>query len=352
MLGSSRHDLERPPVLDFGIFDHLDSNDLPLGEFFAQRLKLIEQIEAGGFHGYHFAEHHSTPLGLAGSPSVFLAAAFARTTRLRIGPLVYVLPLHHPLRLYEEICMLDHLSAGRLMMGVGRGGALSEHQRMGVEPQEAQARYHEAFAVLMEAFGKDIVNFDGRFFRYRDYLVQQKPVQRPHPPIWYGAPNPDAIGWAAPRAINVVSLGPAARAKAISERYRAEWNALGRDASEIPKIGITRHIVVAASDDEAKQIARRAYPRWAAAIAFLWERAKQDFVLREIYPKDFDALEKIGHGIAGSPETVRHYLKNLEAETGVNYVLCQMTFGDMTFAEAGTSLSLFAREVMPAFKAR
>jgi alkanesulfonate monooxygenase SsuD/methylene tetrahydromethanopterin reductase-like flavin-dependent oxidoreductase (luciferase family) len=338
-------------VLDFGIFDHLDSNGLPLGEFFAQRLRLIAQIEAGGFAGYHFAEHHSTPLGLAGSPSVFLAAAFARTKRLRIGPLVYVLPLHHPLRLYEEICMLDHLSGGRLMMGVGRGGALAEHQRMGVEPQEAQARYHEAFAVLMEAFAKDVVNFDGRFFRYRDYLVQQKPVQRPHPPIWYGAPNPEAIGWAAPRGINVVSLGPASRARAISDRYRAEWNALGRDAREIPKIGITRHIVVAESDAEAEAIAQRAYPRWAAAIAFLWERAGQDFALKNIYPKDFDALQSIGHGIAGSPQTVRRYIEDLQAETGVNYVLCQMMFGDMTSAEAETSLALFARDVIPAFKA-
>lgn len=336
--------------MDFGVFDHLDRNDLPLGQFFEQRLRLIQQIEAGGFYGYHFAEHHSTPLGLAGSPSVFLAAAFARTTRLRIGPLVYVLPLHHPLRLYEEICMLDHLSGGRLMMGVGRGGALVEHQRMGVEPAEAQACYHEAFAVLMEAFAKDVVNFDGKFFRYQDYLVQQKPVQRPHPPIWYGAPNPEAIGWAAPRAINVVSLGPAARAKAISDRYRAEWDALGRNASDLPRIGVTRHIVVAETDAEAKRIAGRAYPRWSSAIAFLWERANQDFVLKQIYPKDFDTLEKIGHGVAGSPATVRRYLETLQDETGVNYVLCQMVFGDIEFAEAETSLTLFARDVIPTFQ--
>src|SRR5690242_5285419 len=77
--------------------------------------------------------------------------------------------------------MLDHLSGGRLMLGVGRGGALIEHQRMGVEPKDAQALYHEAFAVLMHAFENDVVNFDGKFFRYRDYLVQQRPVQRPHP---------------------------------------------------------------------------------------------------------------------------------------------------------------------------
>jgi alkanesulfonate monooxygenase SsuD/methylene tetrahydromethanopterin reductase-like flavin-dependent oxidoreductase (luciferase family) len=336
-------------VLEFGIFDHLDSNGLPLRDFFEQRLSLIELIERSGFYGHHLAEHHSTPLGLAGSPSVFLASAFARTKNLRLGTLVYVLPLHHPLRLYEEVCMLDHLSGGRLMLGVGRGGALIEHQRMGVEPKNAQALYHEAFAVLMHAFENDVVNFDGKFFQYRDYLVQQRPLQRPHPPIWYGAPNPEAIGWAAPRSINVVSLGPATRARAIAERYRTEWSALGRDPATLPKIGVTRHVVVAPTDDEAKRIARRVYTRWSNAIAFLWEHAGQDFVLKEIYPRDFDALEQLGHGIAGSPTSVRDYLAELQRETGVNYVLCQMIFGDMRFDEAQQSISLFARDVMPAF---
>jgi alkanesulfonate monooxygenase SsuD/methylene tetrahydromethanopterin reductase-like flavin-dependent oxidoreductase (luciferase family) len=336
-------------VLKFGIFDHLDDGGLPLGEFFESRLKLIETIERAGFAGYHLAEHHSTPLGHATSPSVFLAAAFARTKTLRMGPLVYVLPLHHPLRLYEEICMLDHLSGGRLLMGVGRGGALIEHQRYGVEPKDAPGLYHEAFAVMMAAFENDVVNFEGKYFHYKDFLVQAKPVQKPHPPIWYGAPSPDAIPWAAPRKVNVVSLGPAARAKAIAERYRQEWAALGNPPQTLPSIGITRHIVVAETDDKAKAIARAAYPRWARAIAFLWERSNIDFVLKDIYPKEFDALEKIGHGIAGSPVTVRAYLENLQRDTGVNYVICQMVFGDMKHDDAKISLELIVREVMPAF---
>jgi len=336
-------------MLKFGIFDHLDSNGRPLGDFLDQRLRLIEAIESAGFAGYHLAEHHSTPLGMAASPSVFLAAAFARTERLRMGPLVYVLPLHHPLRLYEEICILDHLSGGRLMLGIGRGGALIEHQRYGVEPKDAGALYHEAFAVLMRAFESDIVNFDGQFFHYKDYLVQAKPLQRPHPPLWYGAPNAEAVAWAAPRAINVVSLGPAERARAISDRYRSEWSTLGKPASELPSIGITRHIVVAETDDEAKRIARAAYPRWIEAMTFLWRRSQLDFTLKDIYPQDFNALENIGHGIAGSPATVRAYLQKLERDTGVNYVLCQMVFGDIGFDDAAASLRLFAREVMPAF---
>src|SRR4029078_6915013 len=151
-------------MMKFAIFDHLDSDGGPLGQFFENRLRLLELIEQSGFHAYHMAEHHSTPLGMAGSPSVFLAAAIQRTSKIRIGPLVYVLPLHHPLRLYEEICMLDHLSRGRLTVGVGRGGALIEHQRLGVDPALAPAMYHEAFSVLMRAFETDVVDFEGRFY--------------------------------------------------------------------------------------------------------------------------------------------------------------------------------------------
>lgn len=336
-------------MLQFGIFDHLDSDGRQLDRLFESRLNLIALIEREGFAGYHLAEHHSTPLGMAASPSVFLASAFARTTRLRLGPLVYVLPLYHPLRLYEEICMLDHLSGGRLMLGVGRGGALGEHQRYGVDPAVAQKMYHEAFAVLMRCFERDVVEFEGAFYRYKDYVVQARPVQHPHPPIWYGAPNPDAIAWAAPRAINVVSLGPAARAKAIAERYRQEWAALGRTADELPKIGITRHIVVAETDASAQRIADEAYPRWRRAMDWIWRRSDTPFTLAEIYPEDFASLMRIGHGIAGAPATVRDYVRNLQKDTGVNYLLCQTVFGDMREDDAARSLTLLARDVMPAF---
>ena len=336
-------------MLKFAIFDHLDSDGGPLGGFLENRLRLLELIERTGFEAYHLAEHHSTPLGIASSPSVFLAAAIQRTRKIRLGPLVYVLPLYHPLRLYEEICMLDHLSGGRLTVGVGRGGALIEHQRFGIDPAVAPAMYQEAFAVLMRAFESDVLNFDGRFYNYKDYVIQVKPVQQPHPPIWYGAPNADAVAWAAPRGINVVSLGPGARARAISDRYHEEWKRLGRDGGALPGIGITRHIVVAESDEAARAVAEAAYPRWRDAIEYLWRRSKMEFVLKDIYSRDFPTLERIGHGVAGSPATVRDYLARLHDETRVNTVLCQMVFGDMHLDDAARSIRLFGREIIPAF---
>ncbi|MGB7834162.1 MAG: LLM class flavin-dependent oxidoreductase, partial [Xanthobacteraceae bacterium] len=101
----------------YGIFDHMDQGARPLSEQYESRLRLIEAYDRGGFHAYHLAEHHATPLGMAPSPAVFLAAVAQRTKRLRFGPLVYILTLQSPLRAYEEICMLDQMSGGRLELG-------------------------------------------------------------------------------------------------------------------------------------------------------------------------------------------------------------------------------------------
>src|SRR3978361_1577326 len=124
--------------LEFGIFDHLDDNGVALADLFDTRLKLTEQYDAAGFRSYHVAEHHSTPLGMAPSPSVFLSAVAQRTKRLRVGPMVYALPLSHPLRMIEEICMLDQMSGGRLDIGFGRGASPIELKLFGHEPGEGR----------------------------------------------------------------------------------------------------------------------------------------------------------------------------------------------------------------------
>lgn len=104
--------------MEFGIFDHLDASGIPIRRLYEERLTLIERAESLGFTRYHVAEHHGTPLGLAPSPSVWLASVIQRTSTMRIGPLVYVLPLYNPYRLAEEVAQLDQLSGGRLELAV------------------------------------------------------------------------------------------------------------------------------------------------------------------------------------------------------------------------------------------
>jgi alkanesulfonate monooxygenase SsuD/methylene tetrahydromethanopterin reductase-like flavin-dependent oxidoreductase (luciferase family) len=323
-------------MLSFGVFDHLDDNGRSRAALFEERLKLVEEIERAGFSRYHLAEHHATPLGCAPSPSVFLSAAIQRTRTIKLGPLVYLLPLYHPLRLFEEICMLDQLSGGRLMIGVGRGGALLEHERCGLDPADAGPMYHEAY--------------DGRFYNFDDYIVVNKPVQQPHPPIWYGASNVEAAEWASANAVNVVSLGPLARAREIGERYRKTWAAAGRSEADLPMLGITRHVVMAETDAEAERIARAAYPRWREAIEFIWQHSHVDFPLTAAYPRSWDELAAIGHGFAGAPQRVRDQIAELQRQSGINYLVCQIVFGTMGYDDAGRSIALFGREVMPAFK--
>ena len=337
--------------MKFGVFDHMDRGTVPLGEQYENRLKLIEAYERHGFHMYHLAEHHSTPLGMAPSPSVFLSAVAQRTSRLRFGPLVYTLPMYHPLRAAEEICMLDQLSNGRLEIGVGRGISAHELTYYGVDPAEAQPRYVEAFSVVRAALTSKVLDHEGTYYTFRDVPIEIEPVQKPHPPLWYGVSGPDGVPWAAQNAVNVVCNVPAAKARTIADRYRAEWAALGRAPATMPCVGFNRHVVIADSDAEATAIARRAYAHWHHNFFALFRKhgTKPPFA---VYPDTFDALQEMGLGIAGTAETVRDTLVAQVTEAGTNYLVCRLAFGDLSLAESMRSLERYAASVMPALLAQ
>src|SRR6185312_1911297 len=148
----------------FGVFDHLDRNDLSLRDYYEARLKIIEAYDRHGFHAYHVAEHHGTPIGMAPSPSVFLAAIAQRTKKLRFGPMVYALPLYHPIRMIEEIIMLDQMSRGRLDIGFGRGSSPRELQFFGEDYAEAQAKYTEALDAIIQGLTHQEVDFHGKYY--------------------------------------------------------------------------------------------------------------------------------------------------------------------------------------------
>jgi len=330
--------------MKFGVFDHLDASGAPLARFYEDRLRLAEAYERAGIHAYHVAEHHHTPLGLAPAPSVFLAAVAQRTKRLRFGPVVYTLPLHHPLRLADEICMLDQMSGGRLELGVGRGISPIEFGYFGVDfAQDSQPMYLEAFQVLMLALTARRVSFEGKYYRYRDAPVMLEPLQKPHPPLWYGLSNVESTEWAARTGLNVVSNRPANVVREITRRYREEWKRLKRDESNIPFMGFTRHVVIAPSDAEAQAVARRAYRVWFASFIKLWRENKHDESFLP-YPEDFDELVQRGQAIAGTPAAVRETIRRQAGETGVNYFLLRFAFGDLTLAESMRSVELFAKE--------
>jgi alkanesulfonate monooxygenase SsuD/methylene tetrahydromethanopterin reductase-like flavin-dependent oxidoreductase (luciferase family) len=334
--------------MEFGIFDHLDRNDMPLAAYYEDRLKLVEAYDRAGFYSYHLAEHHSTPLGMAPSPSVFLSAVAQRTHRLRFGPMVFALPLHHPLRLIEEICMLDHLSGGRLDIGFGRGSSPIELAYYGEDPAAAQEVYAEGLELVLQGLTREILNFRGKRFSFHDVPMEIAPLQKPYPPIWYGVHAPDSAERAAVRGFNTVSLDPPADTRACSAQYRATWTRLHGDAP-LPKLGLGRFIVLAPTDHEAMRIARRAYAKWHASFTYLFRLHGRS----QMHPRpaDFDALVTLGQGIAGAPATVRQFLRAQLEETGCNYVVGQFAFGDLTLDETLRSVALFAAGVMPSLRA-
>ncbi len=148
--------------MDLGIFDHLDRRDVPVHEHYESRLRLLEKYDAAGFYSYHLAEHHATPLGLAPVPGIFLAAATQRTRRIRLGPCVYCLPLYDPLRLIEEVCMLDHLSRGRFDFGVGRGIVPYEMAYFDLHHLETEEIYEEALEVILQGLTSEVLDHRGR----------------------------------------------------------------------------------------------------------------------------------------------------------------------------------------------
>lgn len=331
--------------MEFGVFDHLDRGDPPLNDFYESRLKLIEAYDRAGFYAYHVAEHHSTPLGMAPSPSVFLSAVAQRTRRLRFGPLVYALPLHHPLRLIEEICMLDQLSGGRLEIGFGRGSSPVEIALYGQDPAKAQRIYAEAVELILKGLAEKKLDFRGEFFTFDNVPIEIEPLQKPHPPVWYGVHSVESAERAARRDLHVVSLDSAGETRAFAARYRRVWRERRGDSEKMPKIGISRFIVVAGSDAEALAIARRAYPVWHRSFYHLFR----------IYgggpahprPEDFDGLMKAGLGMAGGPEKVGAFLQAQLAESQATYLVGQFAFGDLSLAESLRSVELFARDVVP-----
>ena len=245
--------------------------------------------------------------------------------------------------------MLDALSNGRFQLGIGRGVSPIELGFYGLDMDEQRGRYDETLAVLLEGLSSEVLDFKGQHYAYDQVPMRLRPVQRPHPPLWYGAGSPDSIRWCAQNGVNMVTLALGERVRQATDLYRSEWSG---PAAEMPLMGVSRHIVVADSDEQAKALARPAYARWRRSMALLWEQRGVEFPLGGHLPLEWEAAEAMGHGCAGSPDTVRGFVER-EAETsGITYFVSAFAFGDLPLEAVTRSAELFARHVMPALAAK
>jgi alkanesulfonate monooxygenase SsuD/methylene tetrahydromethanopterin reductase-like flavin-dependent oxidoreductase (luciferase family) len=337
-----------------GIFDHLDRKDMPLPEFYEERIQFIETADRLGIDSYHIAEHHWNPVGMAPLPGIFLGAVAKRTKRIRLGPLAYVVTFHNPMILAEEIAMLDQLSGGRLELGVGRGISPWELSMFGITPSQSRDRFREAMEVILKYLTGDTVTHKSEHWHFNDVPVEIKPLQKPFPPIWYGASTGSTNDYIASlgSAMNA-GWAPSARVRQSTDAYRAAW-ACNKDApyrqgrGSDPIMGSVRMVVIAESDAAAEALAKPAYERWYQSLETLAHR----FGFSALFvAADYEiARRRVGCVIAGSPATVRQELLRHIEESGVNYPLLQLAFGNLKLAEERRSLELFASEVLPAIR--
>jgi alkanesulfonate monooxygenase SsuD/methylene tetrahydromethanopterin reductase-like flavin-dependent oxidoreductase (luciferase family) len=208
----------------FGFFDQLPCAP---GHSEPQRYKdIIAQIELGdavGFDTVWLGEiHFIREFSILADPLMVLAAAAQRTSRIRLGTAVTLLPLHSPIKIAEEGAIADILSDGRLEFGVGRGIA-RHYASYGIPPEESRARFDEALDFILEAWTHDTFSFDGKYFQARELTVVPRPVQTPHPPVRIAANSPDTFPLAARRRLPIFAsplINPPDKLKAGLIVYR------------------------------------------------------------------------------------------------------------------------------------
>ncbi|XIA67555.1 LLM class flavin-dependent oxidoreductase [Bradyrhizobium sp. TZ2] len=332
--------------LTCGIFDHLDEDGRDIARQYADRLMLAEAYDRLGFYAYHLAEHHCTPHGRGPSPNLFLSSVAQRTRQLRVGPLVMLLNLYHPLRAFEEICMLDQLSGGRVELGIGRGSSPIELGYFGITTDAAPRRYEEASEILISAMKGGPLSYRGQHFELRDVPLALTPHQSPNPPTWITTNRPESAGWAANNGANLACVGPSSAVRKVTDAFRAHRER-DRDADDrTPFLGLLRMVVIARSEADAYSLAAPAYERWLKSFKFLYEL--NAIPTPPNLPLTFDAAIESELCVVGTPASARRILLGQLEEAGANYLLCQLAFGNLPVDASLYTATAIHSEIMAA----
>jgi alkanesulfonate monooxygenase SsuD/methylene tetrahydromethanopterin reductase-like flavin-dependent oxidoreductase (luciferase family) len=329
----------------------------------------VEQMvlsERLGFDSVWLTEHHYADYGISSAPSVLLATVAARTERVKLGTAVYVLPFHHPLKLAEETATPDILSAGRLVVGPGRGNRPQEVVGHGVGQDESRTRLEEGVEVLKKAWTDDRVTFHGRHWQLDEIPVYPKPLTQPHPPLAFAVTRPQSLAWAGTHAFPIMSSGlttPIENLQKGRETYRAALQRAGHAEATVSDLLrrwlVSKHVYVAPTDAEARAdaegpekwyldaFARSIRPDGLRGISDAVRQQAAASADRAASQRWEDLVED--RLLIGSPATVRRKVEQLR-EIGVGELLCWMNFGGLPPEKVRRSMQLFADEVMPAFR--
>jgi alkanesulfonate monooxygenase SsuD/methylene tetrahydromethanopterin reductase-like flavin-dependent oxidoreductase (luciferase family) len=295
----------------------------PLEEVFARALERIEIMDKGGFDAVWLAEHHFTTFSVCPSVHMLGVQAAALTKRLRIGTAVSLAALYHPLRLAEEVALLDMLSGGRVNWGAGRGFAHSEFNAFGVPVEESADRFREAVEIVLAAWTQERMSFKGKHFTFEDIEVMPKPLQRPHPPVWMAATSEGAIDWAASRGFSILMDPHASFSElGVKRRRYAEQLAMAGHSDKGRDIPMARLIALAPTMAKAEEVARRGAQWLVDAYAGPQHTHRKSMPMRTYDGKD-PAQHYVDSVILhGTPDSLIDRIARLKEEVGLNYLMC------------------------------
>jgi alkanesulfonate monooxygenase SsuD/methylene tetrahydromethanopterin reductase-like flavin-dependent oxidoreductase (luciferase family) len=334
---------------------YFPESDPPFGAYLRQVLEQVTLAEELGWECQWFTEHHFLQYGgPIPNPAIMLAAAAARTSRIRLGSAISILPLHHPIQTAEDYAMVDALSGGRLEFGIGRGNTLLDYAMYGIDREESHARLNEALEIIRKAWSQEQFSHEGEYWQIANCTLTPRPEQSMSgglPPIWVASLSGSSMQWAGEQGFNIMTVShplPPEKVNAGVAAWRESLNAAGFDRSRHHN-KLHFRVYVHADRDYARERAEAAilqYENLQEARHFRGTPA----ITRQNY--DFEGMLAQGRNIYGNPEdcvrlleTAKHHFEDFD--------VCSTTFnfGGIPFEDVLASMRLFAAEVMPAFRA-
>jgi alkanesulfonate monooxygenase SsuD/methylene tetrahydromethanopterin reductase-like flavin-dependent oxidoreductase (luciferase family) len=338
--------------VQFGIFDIMQvSPEVPSYRAYSRHLADAELADELGLDYHFIAERHFMALYRSPSPTAWLGAMSQRTRRIRLGALAFTVPMHNPVRLAEDISMLDHLSGGRIEAGVGLGHRPEELASLGIDPSLRHPLLVESLVLMRKAWLGQSFDFPGTAFKYKDIRVEL-PIQLPHPPLWYAGNDPRAAKWS---ARNMVSLAIgfqsneqlANPANAFHEQKKEDK----RQPDRRPYLALMRHLYVAESDDQAREEMINDLQRIGAAFAAgprqLPSVDASELPDRAQAEEQLDQLLETDVVIGGSPESCATRLAETTQQLGLNVFLANPYLTGLDPDRVQRTIRLYAEQVVP-----
>ncbi len=326
---------------------------IPWNRPYQDMLDCLPLAEDLGYESMFMATHHAKTDGLCPGPLIACAAAAAVTKTMRIGTAVLLIPMYAPLKLAEDIAVLDNLSQGRFVFGGAPGYVAEEFAAHGIPRAERIGRFEESLDLMITAWTQDEFEFDGKYFQVPPTVMTPKPMQQPHPPIWYGVSATKSLERAARRnAVQIMS--PRHGVDELMHHYAPYESMAAEIGWKIPERPIIRQVFIAKTMAEAEAIA-------APAVNHLYREiygkasAAGDRVLRADDGSIITDYEQVGFEnfkdryIIGDPDFAIESIKRYEKACNPTEMVCWMHMPGITGVDAMGSVELFAQEVMPNF---